>query len=158
MEDVNTGAPHRMTLGEWLSRRRYWLLAGVAAVLAILLFEALRALTQEFNYGQVVLAIQETTGTQHTLAILATAVSFLTLTGYDWCALRARRGYDPRVQTLRPSAATSTIAGPERARLTADPSPTHGRKAGLTLRHSVACASGPEKSRCPPHDPLDPRH
>ena len=40
----------------------------------------------------------------------------------------ARRGHDPRVQTLRPSAATSTIAGPERARLTADPSVTQGRR------------------------------
>lgn len=88
LEKLVVGAPDRMSVGEWLSRWRYWLLAGAAFALAILLFEALRALTQQFHYAQVVLAIQETTGTQLALAVFATAVSFLTLTGYDWCALR----------------------------------------------------------------------
>ena len=56
------------------------------------------------------------------------------------------RGYDARVLTLCPSAATSTIAGLGGTRLTAAPSLTPGRKAGLTLRQSVACACWLERS------------
>ena len=69
----------------------------------------------------------------------------------------AGRGRDARLQTVRPRAAATTIAGPLGPRLTADPSLTHGRKAGLTLRHSATCACVPEKPRCSPNDPLDPR-
>ena len=51
--------------------------------------------------------------------------------------------------TFRPFAAcpaATTIAGPARTRLTADPSLTHAREAGLTLRRSVACARRTKRS------------
>ncbi len=75
----------------WLAHlyaRRHWLIGAVVAIIGLLLFEALRALTRELDFGQVVVAIHGTSSTQHILAIAAMLLSYVALTGYDWSALR----------------------------------------------------------------------
>lgn len=71
----------------WLYQRRQWLIGALVLVILVLLFEALRALTRELDFAQVLAAVRGTTSTQHALAILAMVISYVALTGYDWSAL-----------------------------------------------------------------------
>ncbi len=84
----NVDSPDRARWIAWLYARRYWLISGLIVLISVLLFEALHALTRELAYADVVAAIRGTTSAQHALAILATLLSFVALTGYDWSALR----------------------------------------------------------------------
>lgn len=72
--------------------RRRWqkrfAIAGLLVVLGVLSFEALRALSDELSYAAVVGAMRATSGWDVVLAVLATCVSYLALTGYDHSALR----------------------------------------------------------------------
>lgn len=86
-ENLNE-SPGSLRWVAWLHAWRYWLLAGLALLIGVLLFEALHGLTRELHYAAIVSAIRETTPAQQWLAILATALSYAALTGYDWSALR----------------------------------------------------------------------
>lgn len=63
-------------------------IGGLLVVLGVLSFEALRGLSDELSYGAVVDAMRATSGLDLLLAVLATGISFLALTGYDHSALR----------------------------------------------------------------------
>ena len=55
-----------------------------------------RDVLREVRYDEIVAAMKATTATQIALAALATLLSYVALTGYDWAALRyagARVGY-----------------------------------------------------------------
>ena len=88
MEDHSEKNIERIRLLAWLHARRYWLLAGMVLLIGFLLFEALAALAKELEYSAIIAAINDTSMTQHVLAILATAISYVALTGYDRSALR----------------------------------------------------------------------
>ncbi|MGH8517759.1 MAG: lysylphosphatidylglycerol synthase domain-containing protein [Panacagrimonas sp.] len=63
-------------------------IAAVLALLGVLSFEALRHLSAELSYTAVVGAMRATSMQDLLLAILATGLSYLALTGYDHSALR----------------------------------------------------------------------
>jgi phosphatidylglycerol lysyltransferase len=71
-----------------LQRWKPWLIAAAAALVAALLAEALHGLLQELSYQQLVAAMRTTPAPALWLAVLATAVSYLALTGYDHSSLR----------------------------------------------------------------------
>lgn len=71
-----------------LLRWRRWLLAGLALVVGGLLFEGIRGLMSELNYSDIVRTVQDTPVDALLLAVLASAASYLALTGYDRCSLR----------------------------------------------------------------------
>lgn len=85
---------------------RHWVLGGLILLIAVLLFETLHSLTRELSYTAMVAAIGDTTAAQHLLAMLATALSYAALTGYDRSALRYVRVVVP----YRLVAQTSFIA------------------------------------------------
>ena len=71
-----------------LQRGRPWLLAaGVIALIGLLAF-AFKGLWQEISYDQVVAAVRGVDPGDLALALLATAVSYLALSGYDHSSLR----------------------------------------------------------------------
>ncbi len=67
--------------------RRVAIIAGVLAIGALLAV-ALHGLWHELRYDEIVAAIEATPGLRIALAILATAISFAALVGYDASALR----------------------------------------------------------------------
>ncbi len=71
-----------------LRRWQPWLLGGLMLVIGALLFEALRSLFAELNYDDVVNAVRTTPAPALALAVFATALSYVALTGYDHSALR----------------------------------------------------------------------
>jgi phosphatidylglycerol lysyltransferase len=71
-------------LGRW----QPWLVTGFVLVIAGLLFEALRGLASELDYHDVVAAVRATPPPFLGMALIATAVSYLALTGYDHSSLR----------------------------------------------------------------------
>lgn len=83
-----------------------WLLGVFALSLVALLFEALRALARDLSYAALLDAIQHTPASGLVLAVLATGISYLTLTGYDRSALR----YVGAALPYRVMATTSFIA------------------------------------------------
>jgi phosphatidylglycerol lysyltransferase len=74
-----------------LLRWRLWLMAGAAAILVALLFDAIRVLLREVDYADVVVQIGAEPWSNLLLAMLATALSYLVLTEYDASALRYAR-------------------------------------------------------------------
>lgn len=66
---------------------RIWVIASIAIVLGALLVNALRTLGSEIHYVDVVAQIDRTPWRNVLLAAVATAVSYLVLTGYDFSAL-----------------------------------------------------------------------
>ena len=76
---------------QWLAlvdRWKPWLLLGFGCVLGGLLFEAMRGLQAELSYHAIVNSVRQTTSHDLALAFLATAASYVALTGYDYSALR----------------------------------------------------------------------
>ncbi len=67
--------------------RRIAIVVGVLAIGTLLVF-ALRGFWHELRYDDIVAAIESTPGVRIALAVLATAVSFTALVGYDASALR----------------------------------------------------------------------
>jgi phosphatidylglycerol lysyltransferase len=67
---------------------RPWLLGGLGLLLVLLVGTALAHLLQEVRYGQVMAAVRQTPGPWLLWSLLATAVSYATLTQYDASALR----------------------------------------------------------------------
>ncbi len=65
-----------------------WAMIGVVLVLGALVFDSLYALLDHVHYADMVAALQATPARQLWLAILATALSYVALTGYDASGLR----------------------------------------------------------------------
>ncbi|MCC2657010.1 MAG: mprF [Panacagrimonas sp.] len=63
-------------------------IVALLSLLGVLSFEALRGLSDELSYAAVVDAIRATSGLDLLLALLATGISYIALTGYDHSALR----------------------------------------------------------------------
>lgn len=70
------------------TRWRPWAIGGVVLALSALVFDALRGLLREVSYAEVVQQISTQPASDLMLAGLATALSYLVLTGYDFSALR----------------------------------------------------------------------
>jgi phosphatidylglycerol lysyltransferase len=77
-------APSESRLERW----RPWLLAMLALVVGGLLFAALRGLQHELSYAALLVAIKDIGHGQLFWALAATALSYVSLTGYDWSSLR----------------------------------------------------------------------
>ena len=71
-----------------LQRAKPWLLATGAVALAALLVVAFRGLWQEVSYDEVVAAMRGVSAATLALAMLATAISYVALSGYDHSSLR----------------------------------------------------------------------
>jgi len=89
-----------------LQRAKPWLLAAGAVVLVGLLAFAFKGLWQEISYDEVVAAVRGVDPQDLALALLATAVSYLALSGYDHSSLR----YVGATVPYRTVAQTSFIA------------------------------------------------
>lgn len=75
-------------MGRSWTKRRAWAIGAAALVLSVLVFDALRALLREVSYEEVAQQIATQPASDLMLAALATALSYLVLTGYDFSALR----------------------------------------------------------------------
>ena len=64
------------------------LLTAAGVVVLLLLLAAVRDVLREVRYDEIVAAMKSTTAAQVALAALATLLSYVALTGYDWAALR----------------------------------------------------------------------
>lgn len=73
--------------GRWI-RWRPWAIGAAVVVLSALLFDALRSLLREVRYADVVRQIATQPASDLLWAALATVLSYLVLTGYDFSALR----------------------------------------------------------------------
>lgn len=78
-------------------RLKPWLVAALGALLCVLIGTALHGLLREVRYGSVMQAIAATPSLHIGLALAATTLSYLTLTGYDFSSLsyahaRVQRG------------------------------------------------------------------
>jgi len=89
-----------------LQRWKPWLIGAVVLVITVLLVHTLRGLLLEFSYSDLLDAIRATRGSALGLALLATLVSFVALTGYDASSLR----YVGARVSYRVAAETSFIA------------------------------------------------
>ena len=65
-----------------------WIVVGVVLVLGALVFDSLYALLDHVHYADMVAALQATPRSHLLLAALATALSYVALTGYDASGLR----------------------------------------------------------------------
>lgn len=96
----------QLKLVSTLQRWKPWLIGAGVLVITVLLVHTLRDLLLEFSYGDLLDAIRSTSGSAVGFALLATAVSFLALTGYDASSLR----YVGAPVSYRVAAETSFIA------------------------------------------------
>ncbi|MSP41858.1 MAG: UPF0104 family protein [Alphaproteobacteria bacterium] len=111
-----TGGPEsRLILAvNFFQRWRYWLFAALALVIGILFYEAIHDLVAQFNYDTVLETTRTTDQIQLSLALLATAISFVALTGYDYSSLRYVKAEVPywiTAQTAFTAYAISNTAG-----------------------------------------------
>jgi phosphatidylglycerol lysyltransferase len=98
--------PEPIKLVTALQRWKPWLIGGVVLLITILLVHTLRDLLHAFSYSDLLDAIRATSGGALGLAILATLISYLALTGYDASSLR----YVGANVSYRVAAETSFIA------------------------------------------------
>jgi phosphatidylglycerol lysyltransferase len=98
--------PDQLKIVAALQRVKWWLIGVVVIIVAVLLVHALSGLLHEFSYDDLMEAIRATRGDALGLAIVATIVSYLALTGYDISALR----YVRSAVGFRVAAQTSFIA------------------------------------------------
>ncbi len=98
--------PEPVKLIETLRRWKPWLIGGAVLAITLLLVHTMRGLLQEFSYGDLLDAIRGTSGSAISLALLATLVSYVALTGYDSSSLR----YVGAPVSYRVAAETSFIA------------------------------------------------
>ncbi len=71
-----------------LPRWQPWLVGAVVLIVGVLMFDALRGLMAELSYAALVDAVVATRPSAIVLAVLAAAVSYASLTGYDHSSLR----------------------------------------------------------------------
>jgi len=70
------------------NRWRPWIIGAAVLAVSALLFDALRGLLREVSYAEVVQQISTQPGRDLLLSGLATTLSYLVLTGYDFSALK----------------------------------------------------------------------
>lgn len=98
----------------WVAAHHKALVWAAAAVGLLLLLSAVRDVLREVRYDEIVAAMKATTAAQVALAALATLLSYVALTGYDWAALRyagARVGYPVVAPTAFAAYALSNTVG-----------------------------------------------
>jgi phosphatidylglycerol lysyltransferase len=98
--------PEQVKLIATLQRWKPWLIGGAVLAITLLLVHTLQGLQHEFSYGDLLDAIRATSSSAICLALLATLVSYLSLTGYDASSLR----YVGAPVSYRVAAETSFIA------------------------------------------------
>ena len=104
----------RISLVERLQAWKPWLIGLAVAVIALLLAHTLRDLLAEFSYRELVYAIRSTGSTAMVLALIATLISYVALTGYDHSSMRyvgADVGYPVTAQTAFIAYALSNTIG-----------------------------------------------
>ncbi|WP_026352949.1 bifunctional lysylphosphatidylglycerol flippase/synthetase MprF [Solimonas variicoloris] len=84
----SSSEPSELPLAGHWSRWRIALTIGGAVLLTALILYALQRLTQQIRYADLLAAIRATSGMGVVLSILATAASFIALSGYDFSSLR----------------------------------------------------------------------
>src|SRR5690242_1064014 len=80
--------PEQLETVRSFQRWKPWLIGAAVVVIAALLVHTLRAFFLQIDYRELVESIRATDGRALLLAALATAVSYLSLTGYDASSLR----------------------------------------------------------------------
>ena len=85
---VATPAPTAARLSAWWPRLRPWLLGAAGLALALAIGMALQGLLREVRYAHVMSAVAATPAAHIAAALIATALSYLALTGYDASSLR----------------------------------------------------------------------
>jgi phosphatidylglycerol lysyltransferase len=83
-------------LGAWWPRLRPWLLAAAGLALCALMAKALHGFMNEVRYDEVMKAVSATPDLNIAMAVLATALSYLILAGYDFSALGYAHAKVPR--------------------------------------------------------------
>jgi phosphatidylglycerol lysyltransferase len=73
--------PEQIKLVATLQRWKPWLIGGAVLIITALLVHTLRGLLHAFSYGDLLDAIRATSGTAMGFALLATLISYLSLTG-----------------------------------------------------------------------------
>lgn len=85
LSDETPSGARRLSLA---ARLKPWGMILLAVVLGALLFDTLHRVLHGVHYKDIVMAVRATSGMQIALALLATAVSYLALMGYDLSGLR----------------------------------------------------------------------
>src|SRR5690349_14507786 len=80
--------PNELKLVALVQRWKPWLIGAVVLLIAVLLVHTLRGVLLEFSYSDLLEAIRATSPGALGLALLATLVSYVALTGYDVSSLR----------------------------------------------------------------------
>jgi phosphatidylglycerol lysyltransferase len=80
--------PDQLQVVRRFQRWKPWLIGGAVVLIGALLADALREVFEQFSYRDLLAEIRATDSRAIALAILATFVSFLALTGYDASSLR----------------------------------------------------------------------
>ena len=97
-----TPEPDQLTLVSRFQRWKPWLIGAAVIAISALLIHTLQTFLSELSYADLVAAIRATDKASLGYAVLATAVSFLALTGYDASSLRyvgAQVGYRVAAET-----------------------------------------------------------
>ena len=89
-------------LRKW-PRWRPWLIAAVALCLGALLIEALATMLRGIHYADILTEISRQSSTNLILCAIATALSYLALTGYDFSALEYAKVRLKKTTVVRPS-------------------------------------------------------
>jgi phosphatidylglycerol lysyltransferase len=94
--------PDQLKIVSSFQRWKPWLIGAAVVVISVLLIHTLHRFLAELSYADLVAAIRATDTSSLVYAVLATAVSFLALTGYDASSLRyvgAQVGYRVAAET-----------------------------------------------------------
>ncbi len=89
-------APRLARLRTLWPRWRPWCMVALAVILGIFILRGLQGVLQEVSYDDILAAAADTPVSALVLALLATALSYLTLAGYDFSSLRYAGATLPR--------------------------------------------------------------
>src|SRR5690349_25051672 len=106
--------PNELKLVALLQRWKPWLIGAVVLLIAVLLVHTLRGVLLEFSYSDLLEAIRATSPGALGLALLATLVSYVALSGYDVSSLRyvgAKVSYPVAAETSFIAYALSNTVG-----------------------------------------------
>lgn len=91
------------SLQRWFKAARYWLYPVIALGLGALIYEGVAKLLSKLDLHQVWQSVQDTPPSALGLAVLATLISYLALTGYDFGSLRLVGAKVPAVKIAKTS-------------------------------------------------------
>src|SRR5690349_1286421 len=106
--------PNELKLVALVQRWKPWLIGAVVLLIAVLLVHTLRGVLLEFSYSDLLEAIRATSPGALGLALLATLVSYVALSGYDVSSLRyvgAKVSYPVAAETSFIAYALSNTVG-----------------------------------------------